>query len=76
MRCNPTLAPDHPSDEDLSLGTPVRRKDGARKFVFSYAPTGIVARGRRRTANGAGRHGVGSFQRIDVIHLGSSGRQG
>ncbi|HWG21368.1 MAG TPA: SMC-Scp complex subunit ScpB [Terracidiphilus sp.] len=27
---SPTLAPDHPSDEDLSLGTPERRKDGAR----------------------------------------------
>ena len=26
----PTLAPDHPTDEDLSAGTPVRRKDGAR----------------------------------------------
>jgi 2,3-bisphosphoglycerate-independent phosphoglycerate mutase len=25
----PTLAPDHPTDEDLSVGTPVRRKDGA-----------------------------------------------
>jgi hypothetical protein len=27
---HPTLSPDHPSDEDLSLGTPGRRKDGAR----------------------------------------------
>jgi len=26
----PTLAPDHPSDEDLPPGTPVKRKDGAR----------------------------------------------
>jgi hypothetical protein len=26
----PTLAPDHPSDEDLSPGTPVKRKDGVR----------------------------------------------
>ena len=30
----PTLSPDHPSDEDLSLGTE-RRKDGARMFSFS-----------------------------------------
>jgi hypothetical protein len=28
---SPTLSPDHPSDEDLSLGTPENRKDGARK---------------------------------------------
>jgi hypothetical protein len=27
----PTLSPDHPADEDLSVGTPARRKDGARK---------------------------------------------
>jgi hypothetical protein len=26
----PTLAPDHPTDEDLSVGTPASRKDGAR----------------------------------------------
>ena len=26
----PTLSPDHPTDEDLSAGTPARRKDGAR----------------------------------------------
>ena len=29
-----TLATDHPGDEDLSPGTPVRRKDGARRFVL------------------------------------------
>ena len=29
---SPTLATDHPSDEDLSLGTPVSREDGAREF--------------------------------------------
>ena len=28
----PTFATDHPSDEDLSPGTPVSREDGARKF--------------------------------------------
>src|SRR3954463_2882994 len=27
---SPTFAPDHPSDEDLSLGAPVSREDGAR----------------------------------------------
>jgi hypothetical protein len=31
-----TLAPDHPSDEDLSPGTPVGRKDGARNVVASW----------------------------------------
>ncbi len=34
----PTLAPDHPTDEDLSVGTPVSRKDGARD-LFSFFPT-------------------------------------
>ena len=34
MQCgSPTLSPDHPSDEDLPPGTPVRRKDGARSIV-------------------------------------------
>jgi predicted acetyltransferase len=32
--CSPILAPDHPTDEDLSLGTPVKREDGARKFCY------------------------------------------
>ena len=27
---SPTFAPDHPTDEDLSVGTPGRREDGAR----------------------------------------------
>ena len=31
---DPTLAPDHPSGEDLSLGTPVSRQHGARSFCF------------------------------------------
>jgi hypothetical protein len=31
----PTHAPDHPTDEDLSVGTPVRRMDGARSFGCS-----------------------------------------
>ncbi len=34
---SPTLSPDQPSDEDLSAGTPVRRKDGARRFGFWLA---------------------------------------
>jgi hypothetical protein len=29
-----TFVTDHPSDEDLSLGTPVSHKDGARKVCF------------------------------------------
>ena len=28
----PTLAPDHPSDEDLSPGTPGSREDGEREI--------------------------------------------
>src|SRR5271157_6050399 len=34
----PTLSPDHPSDEVLSPGTPVRRKDGARRHFGKLAP--------------------------------------
>jgi hypothetical protein len=29
MHCYPTLAADHPTDQDPSVGTPVSRKDGA-----------------------------------------------
>jgi hypothetical protein len=29
---SPALAPDHPTDEDLSAGTPVKRKNGARSI--------------------------------------------
>ncbi len=31
---DPTFAPDHPTDEDLSVVTPGRREDGARRGLF------------------------------------------
>ena len=38
--CFPALAPDHPTDEDLSAGTPVRRENGARGF-FGWSGAGL-----------------------------------
>ena len=37
----PALAPDHPRDEDLSAGTPVTRKNGARG-ICSWSRTGFI----------------------------------
>jgi hypothetical protein len=36
VQWSPTFAPDHPSDEDLSPGTPAGAKMGHEKSVFFF----------------------------------------
>jgi hypothetical protein len=77
----PTLSPeDHPTDEDLSVGTPARRKDGARSWCMdavqrrckaSLRPYGTRKRGRG-TNPGFKSAAAGSSWAI----LGSSLREG
>src|SRR5258708_5641754 len=66
--CHPTLATDHPSDEDLSLGTLASRKDGARKMVYKQAVRELVLLCyKRRTPQKGHRQSLRSSERARMM---------